>query len=609
MLRLFRRSDLLLAIIGLLIIFVSLNIIVQLAMNRTMLDMTDDARYSLSAYSKEQAKQINNPLYITVYYSQALREENPKVARYAEFVLRFLQQYKSVNPDKIFITVKNPEPYSETEKEAKQAGLMPFPSADGQTSVYFGAVFRDSENMVKTIPYFSSDREFWLEKDITIILAQFNMPERKVIGLISPLHKMITREYGKGISTYALVQELSAAYDILPMPDNVSEIPLFIETLLVVAPNKMPDSLMYALDQYVMRGGNLIMLADSLIEEVGYKVPSETLKNLNKLLNGWGVRLSEYSVGSQKYGRRIFISATDNERRQEAYPLWLDLKTEVFNQNADISKGLSDVSLKTPLEILPLKHDESIQITPLISIEEGAEYFLTNTNINKKEVIETYHPEEKPHWLAAEISGKFRSMFMSAPISAQNNQYPFLYYSVRPAQIMLVGESDFICDDVWLENGYLNDNGQFVLKAIEKFSNRQGMAWLYKSQTKELSDSLGNRIYRQIYDKYASKISRLQDELSASQEEYEKIRQSTQKIDAYTASIINRLKDKIKEAQTRLKYYNYDLKRSFDSKIQSIIFINIVIFPLSIILLLFFGYKWIRRYQKKKIKEKFDARQ
>ena len=83
------------------------------------LDMTDSSHYSLSEYSKNQAQELNSPLYITIYYSTAIQSENPQYGRYASFVMRFIQQYQRQNPNNIFVIVKNPEPYSPIEQEAQ----------------------------------------------------------------------------------------------------------------------------------------------------------------------------------------------------------------------------------------------------------------------------------------------------------------------------------------------------------------------------------------------------------------------------------------------------------------------------------------------------------
>lgn len=605
----FKKYYLILAVLGLSISFVCLNIISRLTAENLVWDMTQEGRYSLSSYSRRQAKDLTQPLYITVYYSADIAEENPVYGRYAEFVIRFLQQYQKSNPDKIFITVKNPEPYSETQKEAQRAGINAYPSADGRGKLYFGAVFSDTDNRTEVIPEFSIDRDFWLEKDITAVLARFNQQERPILGLISPRHHMIKRSYGTETESFALLQELSAEYNILELAANIGEIPEQVDVLLLVAPQKMPVSLQYALDQYVLRGGRLVILADMFTEEPHSKTSVDTLKNMNKLLSRWGVELSENLTGSQITGEKIFIQNEAGDLRQAAYPLWINLLAENINQQSEITAGLKNIALRSALEIKEIEHDKDMTVVPLLQIKGGMDYAPEQGRLKPRAVIEAeYQDDGRTRWMAVEIEGKFQSLFNRPPSSVTKTKMPYLYYSARPAKIVIIGDSDFIRDDVWLTDNILRDNGQMVLKAVDVLNDKAGMAALYKPQQKINQESLGSRIYDKIYNRYAAEINRLQTETENLSVEQQEFYQAGGRLDARSAAHINRLKEKIKENQMRLQYYDYDIKRSFNTTKQSIIFVNTLIIPLGIILLLCGGYGWFSRRRAQKIKEKYNVR-
>ena len=70
-----------------------LNIIARLQFNGVTFDLTENQRYSLSEYSCRQASILNQPLYMTIYYSADMPQENPVYAKYAEYVMRLLKQY------------------------------------------------------------------------------------------------------------------------------------------------------------------------------------------------------------------------------------------------------------------------------------------------------------------------------------------------------------------------------------------------------------------------------------------------------------------------------------------------------------------------------------
>lgn len=597
------------AVAGLIVGLVSLNILFRLLGGGAVLDLTDDSRYSLSEYSREQARRLSRPLYITIYYSSELPKENPQYGRYAEFVLHFLRQYQRQNPDKIFLTVKNPEPYSEQEKEARAKGLEPYLSADGRSNLYFGAVFSDSNGQEYPISDFRAERRFWLEKDITSVFARFNEPERKIIGLISPIHKMIKRDYAAVAESYAFIQELTARYDVLELAQNVEDIPDVVSVLVVVTPQKMTMGLLYALDQYVLRGGRLIMLLDTVVEKPYYKTTKETRENINRLLRQWGVSLSDSLVGSRLYGKKIYIGE-EQDRHLAPYPFWLDLPRTALTE--DLHGQLKNIELRTASELHKTENTSGeFSLTPLLRTSGGA-YPVTAYSPMPAAVTEKYAVETRERVLAYLIEGKFQSAFTEQPASITEEKHPFLFYSARQGRIVIIGDSDFIRDDVWLQDGRLNDNGQLLLREIEFSAGNPEMAELYKSQPLSGGETLGRNLYDKIFNRYAGEMMSLQNDLQALRQEQERhlsdIRTGRRMIDSTLSARLNEIDRQIKDAENRLQYYDYAIKQAFASVTRSIIFMNMAVIPLLILLLCIMTRNWHERRCRRRIEEKYNVR-
>lgn len=610
MVKIVKKYYIILVLLGMLTCFVSINIIANFLGEKGIIDLTTEKRYSLSEYSIKEAREISQPLYITIYYSSEVASENPVYNKYAEFVIRFLQQYQRQNPDKILIAIKDPKPYSAVETEARQAGISSFTTDNGETNLYFGAVFKNSDEKTEVIPYFSAERDFWLEKDITTVFAKFNEQKRKVVGFISPIHPLIKKEYGKQLESYLFLKELSQRYDIIQLLPNEKEIPANIDVLIVAVPRKMSVALSYALDQYVLRGGKLILLLDTIVEEPYYKSMAETTDKINKLLKNWGLSITRDLVGSRPYGKKIFLEMGEDGLRQVSYPLWIDLDANAINQDSPITKNLKTLSLRTPVEIKELEHDEEIRVTPLLQVTESFTYPEDTALTDKKNIISSYQPNTETKVLAALSEGKYLSTFTETPEFIENTKYQHLFYSYLPTQILVVGDSDFMRDNVWLNDDELNDNGQFLLKAVEVMSDNEGIARLYKSQSKIHQESLAEHLFNRSAHHYLDKISLLQNEYENLRQEHEYLREAIQNhqqnMDAYTASRINGIRDKANEIKEKLQYYEYSIKRSFNTEMQKIIFINIAVFPFIIVLLWIIGYNRHTRIRRQKIKDKFN---
>ena len=575
-------------------------------------DLTTSRQYSLSNASRQEVLKLTNPLFITVYYSSDIAAENPLYGKYADFVINFIKQYQRANPNKVFITVKNPEPYSALEKEAKSKGIKSALSSDGQTQLYFGAVFSESEGKEYNIPEFSIDRSFWLEKDITTLISRFNQTERKVIGLISPLHQMIKKAYGTQTESFAVIQELSEEYDILEFPANITEIPPQIEVLIVVAPPKMPTSLSYALDQYVLRGGKLILLVDRHVEEPQYQVSSSTVKKINFLLKNWGVEVSDNLVGSRQFGQKIFMKNNQEEITKNVYPLWLNVSQEMINKNHVITKDLKSLNLRTATALQLKDSNKTIKTEPLISLPAAAPYVPEVALLTKKSVQEKYQPDKENYTLAAWVEGKFQSAYSKAPLIAQENSRPYLYYSAKPTQIFIIGDSDFIRDDVWLQENTLNDNGQLLLKAVDVMNNQSEKAGLHKSQNTSTQKSLSEQIRTKILSRYSAETDRLENEHQALLQEEDRlgrmIRYRPQLLDTQMAEKINKISEKIEKIQQELKFYDFRIRKAFSAQVQSIIFVTMIVLPFILIGTLFIIVRYREKRYCKKIKDKYNAR-
>lgn len=607
MTRFLAKHNLSLVIIGILLIGLPLQLLLGLYGRGAAWDMTDGKRYSLAPYSIEQVSKLDMPLYITVYYSP---EINRYYGRYPEYVMRFLRQYQRVNPVRVFITVKNPQPYSEAEKEAQSHNLSPYVAADGQQGLYFGATFANADGKSYTLPAFSLERSFWLEKDVTTIVARFTNPERKVVGLISPVHKIINRAYGGGDNNYAFAQELSERYDILQFAPNIEEIPDDVTTLVVVAPDKISESLHYALEQYVLRGGNLILALDKLIEEPFYKTTKQTVSQLNHMLQNWGLKVSNRLLGSEKFGQLLFLSQ-DRTAYPVAYPLWLDLPQSALNPDVPFVRGLHRLKMRSATEVFWRKTNDDVTAMPLISLSEGGGYPVAEYSESKEHVISTYKSDGKEHHLGWWLRGRFQSVFVSKPAVAAAAKHQHLFYSVQDGNVMILGDSDMLRDDVWLEGEQLNDNGQLLMRAVEYFNGYAPMAMLYKSQSEAVGQPLGKIIYNRIYQRHVKAVNALENRLRELAQEQETImkgiRSGSQLINVEISTRLDKIRSQIKDGENNLRYYDYQIKQSYDDKLQSIIFVNTLVVPVAWVVLLILGWRFYETRCRRKIKEKYHA--
>ena len=103
-------------------------------------DFTSFHRYADNAQAVENIKKMQYPVNVTLYMSENLGDEYPSLGAHSQHILRILEKFQSAAGGKINITVKNPQPYSTVEKEARRNRIRPFPNVTADADMYFGAV-------------------------------------------------------------------------------------------------------------------------------------------------------------------------------------------------------------------------------------------------------------------------------------------------------------------------------------------------------------------------------------------------------------------------------------------------------------------------------------
>ncbi len=617
--------SLILFITLLLTAFVSLMITSGIWGGNAKLDMTDNKRYSLSSASEKILSELKSPILIRVYLSNALTKENALYAGYAPYVLRFLKKYQqAAAKDKIKIEIINPEPYSPQEEEAKTAGLKPLADSSGQTSLYFGAVFSGDGQQNYVIPNFIVARSGYLENDITRILAKLNTQEHPTVGLISPALPLINRQYGKAIPNWAIVAQLQNDYNIVEFSDKTVQIPAGVKVLIVVNPAELSPLLLYALDQYVLRGGKLLVISDVFSEKQAelYTAASARSADLNKLFRNWGFEEDYQTVsGSNGQGELMLMDSPDGSRVKK-FPFWMLLNKEQINQQHPLTAGLSRIRLKTPGKLSPLSPEGKVQITPLLTINTEAgslpqqEFMLRN----QTELANIFQPDSQTHILALLAEGSFDSLFtrnILANTQFEGQMYAYLPSSIAPAQIIAVADSDFLVAENWADTtettgnpvyglSPIFDNGSFILRAVDFLSGKTELLGLNNKENSNFQ-TVGQAVYNNVFNRHANEYNKLQQELntrlSALQNQEKTINASPTALTTELAGKMEENKNRINELKKQLKQKEYLVKRENEQRLNNIVTLNTIVIPAVIIALLILTALWLRRRRFKQTKE------
>ncbi len=168
------------------IIFVALNIAADTSLTTQRLDLTQTGVYTLAQGTKHIIANLKEPVTLKFFFSKKTATGYAQINAYAKRVRDLLGEYAALSGGKIVLQEIDPEPFTPEEDEATALGLSGAPTDTGDV-VYFGLVGTNTIDGKETIPFFSEDREAYLEYDITSLVYRLATPKKPLVGIISTL--------------------------------------------------------------------------------------------------------------------------------------------------------------------------------------------------------------------------------------------------------------------------------------------------------------------------------------------------------------------------------------------------------------------------------------
>ena len=162
------------------------------------------------------------------------------MARYFDRVRALFEQYRDISGGKLQLSILDPEPFSDAEDKAVAAGLKGLRlNAEGEVG-YFGLVASNATDNQQTIPFFSPDRELFLEYDVTKLIYALANPKKRTIGLMTslPLDGGKSPMRDQATQPWLIMGQIREFFDVRTVDQDVKEIPSDIDVLMVAQPTQ-----------------------------------------------------------------------------------------------------------------------------------------------------------------------------------------------------------------------------------------------------------------------------------------------------------------------------------------------------------------------------------
>jgi len=492
-------------IVALALLF-AVNILSNSVFTAARVDLTENRLFTLSDGTRNILAGLQEPITLRLYLSERLIRNLPAVNSYATRIKSLLDEYARAADGMVEIHIIDPEPFSEEEDRAVGFGLTGVPMEGGQEKLYMGLVGTNSVDDEDIIPFLSTSRESFIEYDITRMVYNLSGPDLPVVGLLSslPINGLGPQAALRGATAppWAVMEQVEKLFEVQTIEADATEIPEEVDVLLLVHPKQLDNSTLYAIDQFVLGGGRVLLFIDPHSESEQPQpqalpmMRASRSSELEGLLGAWGVESdSTMVVGDLQLAAQVRM-----QRQQQIltldYPVWLNVLPEMFDPDDTVTAELGNITFATPGYLQPLEN-ASTTFRPLIETTENAALYeatrFLDPNADPQELLRNYLPVGNALVLAARIEGPVETAFPDGPPgvestgdaapadtkkddSANKQAREHLAQSRDDINVIVVSDTDILADRFWVQvQEFLGNriaipsaaNGAFVINALD----------------------------------------------------------------------------------------------------------------------------------------------
>ncbi len=521
------------------VLFVAVNIIANVWFGNLRADFTETRSYTTSAQLRPIFATINEPIIVRLYYSEAVGQLSPRHGQYYQRVRDLLQQYAKLANGNIKLELYSPAPFSDVEDRAVGFGLRGLPLNQSGDVGYFGLAASNATDDQEVIPFFSIERERFLEYDLAKLIYTLARPTQPKIGMITALKiegsAMNPQQMQPGAENpsppWAIMQQIREFFTVQTLAADVPQIPADIDLLLLAQPENLSPATQLAIDQFVLGGGKILAFVDPNAETNGTlanigstekRPPPGNLDGMKRLLAAWGVRLVDGKVvGDSDAAIRVNL-AIDGRPIVSDYVAWMRLEADNLDSDDAVTGDLKQVNVGTA-GALEAVEGAGTTITPLIMTGPSSMRIDTDKFVGMPDIVNLFRefqPQGKREIVAARISGPAKSAFPEVNGALKESK--------QPIQVMIVADSDMLSDRFWVETNNLmgqqvmvptSDNGSFVSNALENLTGAPALASLRGHSVQSRPFTLVEDIRRDAEMQYRAKEQSLTSRLGELQKQ------------------------------------------------------------------------------------------
>ncbi|GJM11786.1 MAG: hypothetical protein DHS20C12_01890 [Pseudohongiella sp.] len=601
------------------------------------IDLTEDNLYSLSDGTRNIVANLETPIELMFFYSESATEDIPQIRSYGTRVQELLREIVLASNGRLTLSVIDPEPFSEDEDLATEFGIQAVPVTQGGQAIYFGLVAAQEESAVvnpalgraaETMALIRPDQEQFLEYEFMKLVSKVNNPDLQVVGLLTGLD--IDGGFdpiaGQATQQWMIMDIIRQLYAVQRVDTAAGAIDEEIDILMMVHPQGLSQQMLYAVDQFVMRGGKTIVFldpnADSMVSrsQQGNLIPAGMSSELPGLLESWGVEFpSDKVLTDNELALRVSMG---QGQRPIAHLGMLGAQRNFLTQSDIVTSRLETINMSSPGVIRHLD-GASTRFEPLIVSSSDSmlmDAALLEDVTDPSILFDEFVSGGESHTIAARVSGVVETAFPDGrPVedvadealdeseeieeeSANDDEEPVAEHissSNGEVNILVFADTDMLSDRMWVQVGQFlgqriprpfSNNADMVINALDNLSGGADLSSIRSRGTYSRPFTRVIQLQRQADDRLRVEEAELLDRLAETEAALAEINQDEngELVGQVTPEIqaeVDRFNEQMLETRRSLRDVQYQLTEDIEQLGSNLKLINTALIPVLLSLM------------------------
>ena len=604
------------------ILFVTLTIMSSMFLKGMRFDLTENSLYTLNEGTRKILKNMDEPVNLYLYFSEDTSRDLPQFRSYARWAGEMLEEFEEQSGGKITLQRVNPEPFSPEEDQAAEYGLQGVPVGGAGDTLYFGLVGTNSLDGMEIMPFLQPDKEKFLEYDLAKIVFSLSHPQQKKVGLISSLEMRAGFDPATQNVREAWVihQQFSQLFELQDIPASTESLPDDLELLVLVHPKDLSDELLYQIDQFVLRGGHVLVFMDPLAEADLGGDPNDPMARMNAggsstlgpLLDAWGIEFdSDRVIGDFAYALQVSVGQGLPPVRHLGI---LSVSPDGINNTDVATADLQAVNFSSSGWLAPLE-SATTGFEPLLESSQNAApidasrlRFLSNP----QDLSRDFQPTGDRYALVARVTGPARSAFEQPPEGLSLIEH-LSESDDAGINVVLFADTDVLTDRLWVQKqNFLGrtvtnsfaDNGTLVVNIADQLLGSSDLIGIRTRASTTRPFERVEALKLSAEARFRDTEERLQAELEETERkltEMQSLRQDGELtvLTPEQQDEVQRFIDRKLQIRSELREVQHDLSRDIEALGMRLKFINIVLVPMLIVIAALV-FRQVRRRRREK---------